>query len=82
MSTPMVSGVAAIHLQKEPFLTPAELRDRLTGESIKGHSISTAFRSILGHQLPINSCTLQVRYQPTLAHYRLDTNQFVHITIG
>ena len=55
MSTPMVSGVAAIHLQREPFLTPAELRDRLTGGSTKGalnfNGIPVDFRASTPNQL-------------------------------
>ncbi len=36
MSTPKVSGVVAIHLQREPWLTVEDIRDRLTGDSTKG----------------------------------------------
>lgn len=43
MSTPMVSGVAAIHLQREPMLTPDALKDRLIDTAIINH---VDFRSI------------------------------------
>ena len=36
MSTPLVSGLAAIILGKEPLLTPFNLKNRLIKESIKG----------------------------------------------
>ncbi len=35
MATPIVSGVAAIHLSRRPFLTPYQLQQQLINESIK-----------------------------------------------
>lgn len=35
MSTPIVSGVAAIHLSHQPLLTPEELKQKLIEESLK-----------------------------------------------
>ena len=35
MSGPMVSGIAAIHLSRQPLLTPLELKQKLIDESIK-----------------------------------------------
>ena len=35
MSTPMVSGIIALYLQKQPLLSPDEIKEKLKNESIK-----------------------------------------------
>ena len=49
-STPLVSGVAAIHLQREPRMTPTALKNRLTSTAVLNAlqftSIPSNFRSI------------------------------------
>ena len=50
MSTPMVSGVAAIHLEREPKLSPTSVMSRLRSSAVSGaldfSQIPSAFRSI------------------------------------
>ena len=50
MSTPLVSGVAAIHLQREPRMTPTAMKNRLLSTAVQNtldfSSISTNFRSL------------------------------------
>ena len=50
MSTPLVSGVAAIHLQREPRLSPTSVKNRLTSSAFLNRldfsSIPSNFRSI------------------------------------
>lgn len=36
MSTPLVSGIAAVHLTRQPLLSPKELLEKLIEESVKG----------------------------------------------
>ena len=55
MSTPKVSGVVAIHLQREPWLSPDKIKEKLTAESTKGvvdlSPIPSEFRSTTPNQL-------------------------------
>ena len=55
MATPLVSGIAAVHLQREPWMSPDELKGRLTSESTKGalnfNTLPSAFRLTTPNQL-------------------------------
>ena len=46
MSTPLVSGVIAIHLQRQPLLTPAKIKLKLIDESCKN---TLDFTSLVPH---------------------------------
>lgn len=55
MATPIVSGVVAIHLQKQPNLTPAQITQKLVQESLKNklnyNSLANKVRSNTANRL-------------------------------
>lgn len=52
MSTPLVSGVAAILLQRQPLLTPNQVKDKLINESLKNVINFGRFSSALQSSSP------------------------------
>lgn len=55
MATPLVSGIAAAHLQREPWISPNELKRKLISGSTKGalnfNTLPSEFRSTTPNQL-------------------------------
>lgn len=75
MSTPLVSGVAAIHLQREPRMTPTALKNRLISTSVKnaldfstipGSTTSNRHLYIPGEFVRILTCSIFVMHQSHL----------------
>lgn len=61
MSTPLVSGLAALILSREPLLSPAQLKTRLIEESVKGilnfDDMPSRYRQVTPNRLAITTGT-------------------------
>jgi serine protease AprX len=55
MATPHAAGVAALLLSKESALTPAQVKSRITGNTVKNSNTGTTFNYVYGYGLG-NAC--------------------------
>ena len=55
MATPHAAGTAALLLQKEPGLAPAQVADRFAATAVKNANTGTSFNVVYGHGLG-NAC--------------------------